>query len=218
MLSNGNIGVRNGGSTTTGMWISRGAANTNGSLVVTGSTHNSHFHYDIGEETYTRAGKNSGRVVLNDIPGGNVVMGNGNGKLGINSGDPQYTLEVRQATNNTGIVLINGTNFNNWELRSEVYSTDNGTDCQYFSKRLDAAYRRWLVEYKRPQIKKEYSKFGECDGSNHAPSACPVSNDRPPIKFNRIHWIYCPRIKRGLPRNGRRNNSPENKGGYGGNC
>ncbi|AXE19627.1 hypothetical protein DR864_18735 [Runella rosea] len=144
LLSNGNIGVRNGGSSNTGMWISRGAANTNGSLVVTGSTHNSHFHYDIGEETYIRAGKNNGRVVLNDIPGGNVVMGNGNGKLGINSGDPQYTLEVRQAANNTGIVLINGTNFNNWELRSEVYSTDNGTDC------LMAFYNRSTKGWMRP--------------------------------------------------------------------
>jgi hypothetical protein len=88
LLSNGNIGVWNGGGSTTGMWITRGAANTNGSLALSGTTHNSHFHYDVAEETYIRAGKNNGRVVLNDIPGGNVVMGAGNGKLGINSATP----------------------------------------------------------------------------------------------------------------------------------
>ncbi len=144
LLSNGNIGVRNGGGSTTGMWISRGAANTNGSLVVSGTTHNSHFHFDIAEDTYIRAGKNNGRIILNDIPGGNVVMGDGNGKLGINSGNPQYTLEVKQAANNTGIVLINNTNFNNWELRSDVYSTDNGTDC------LMAFYNNSLKGWMRP--------------------------------------------------------------------
>ncbi|RDB05329.1 tail fiber domain-containing protein [Runella aurantiaca] len=144
LLSNGNIGVRNGGSSNTGMWITRGATNTNGSLVVSGTTHNSHFHYDVAEDTYIRAGKNNSRVVLNDIPGGNVVMGAGNGKFGINSGNPQYTLEIKQAANNTGLVLINNTNFNNWELRSEVYSTDNGTDC------LMAFYNNSLKGWMRP--------------------------------------------------------------------
>ncbi len=144
ILNNGNVGIRNGGSANTAMWITRGSTNSNGSLVISGTAHNTHFHYDVAEDTYIRAGKNNSRVILNDIPGGNVVIGAGNGKLGINSGNPQYTLEVKQAANNTGLVLINSTNFNNWELRSEVYSTDNGTDC------LMAIYNNTTKGWMRP--------------------------------------------------------------------
>jgi hypothetical protein len=40
-----------------------------------GTQHISHFNYSLFENTYIRAGKDNGNVILNDIPGGRVGIG-----------------------------------------------------------------------------------------------------------------------------------------------
>ncbi|MES2777694.1 MAG: hypothetical protein V4722_26180 [Bacteroidota bacterium] len=63
--------------------VARGTA-TGGTALFWGTANASHFNYDDDETTYIRAGKNGSDVVLNDIAAGNVHIGNGNAKLGIN--------------------------------------------------------------------------------------------------------------------------------------
>ena len=82
-----------------------------------GTQHISHFNYSLFENTYIRAGKDNGYVVLNDIPGGRVgigtaapgttlhVLSGGSGYIGGNF--PGITLE---GNNNTylNILVPNG--------------------------------------------------------------------------------------------------------------
>jgi len=93
------------------------AGNPSGSAVFGGSSYNSHFHYDVTEDTYIRAGKNGGHVYINQINGGKVLMGNGSAHVGINSGNPTYPLEIRQSLG-TGIRIMQPSHSNNyWEIR-----------------------------------------------------------------------------------------------------
>ena len=49
--------------------------NDGGTAIFRGTNNISHFNHSINENTYIRAGKNNGFVVLNDIPGGRVGIG-----------------------------------------------------------------------------------------------------------------------------------------------
>lgn len=57
-----------------------------------GTQHISHFNYSLFENTYIRAGKDNGNVILNDIPGGKVGIGTANpgSKLHVVSGASGY--------------------------------------------------------------------------------------------------------------------------------
>jgi len=118
ILNSGNVGIRNGAGPAS-LWVSRGDAGNDGTAVFSGTSYNSHFNYSNAEDTYIRPGKNNGKVIINDVPGGKVAIGNGTTtKVSINNGaDPQTTLEIRQA-NQTGIALIDPlANFNYWEFK-----------------------------------------------------------------------------------------------------
>jgi hypothetical protein len=124
LFSNGNVGIAGAGNYGT-LTVPRGTA-YDGTAVFFGTQWTSHFNYSSSEHTYIRAGKNGGRVYLNDIVGGKVQVGQHHGttKFGINAFDPMYTLEVVQA-NNTGMVLINPDwGWKAWELRSDKYNSD----------------------------------------------------------------------------------------------
>ncbi len=54
--------------------VMRGTA-SGGTAQLRGTTHVSHFNYSTTENTFIRAGKDSGNVILNDIPGGRVGVG-----------------------------------------------------------------------------------------------------------------------------------------------
>ena len=54
--------------------VGRGTA-INGTAIFRGTTHFSHFNNGTSEDTYIRAGKDNGNVVLNDIAGGKVGIG-----------------------------------------------------------------------------------------------------------------------------------------------
>jgi hypothetical protein len=110
-----------------------GSSSSNSSLTVSrnsgseattclfGTTHNSFFNFGTTEDTYIRAGKNNGKVFINDVPGGNVVM---SGKVGINTATPGYTLEVRQH-NSSGLALVNPFFFNHWEISTGAAPAGN---------------------------------------------------------------------------------------------
>ncbi|HET9431545.1 MAG TPA: tail fiber domain-containing protein [Chitinophagaceae bacterium] len=77
-----------------------------------GTTHHSTFNFGTEENTYLRAGRDSGMVVINDIPGSKIIM---SGLVGINTATPASPLEVRQHLGK-GIVIVAPPKFYNWEF------------------------------------------------------------------------------------------------------
>ena len=80
-----------------------------------GYAYNSLFNYDLNQDTYIRAGKANSKVVINDIPGGKIIM---SGKIGINTGTPGTPLEIYQDGEGSdhGISLVNPYNsYNSWQ-------------------------------------------------------------------------------------------------------
>ena len=78
-----------------------------GTAVFQGTNNWSHFNNGSNEDTYIRGGKGSSHVIINDIAGGKVIIGNGATTVGINTNYyvPPTTLEVRQS--NGGMELTN---------------------------------------------------------------------------------------------------------------
>jgi hypothetical protein len=57
----------------------------NGTAQFHGSVYSTHINWngDATEDTYVRGGKATSRVIINDLPGGNVLMAQGGGNVGI---------------------------------------------------------------------------------------------------------------------------------------
>lgn len=108
----------------------------NRKIVLWESVNNDHQYYGFGIESGTlryavdapgaahrfyAGNTNNSSSLLMTIGGDKkVVIGTqlGNAKLGINSNNPQYPLEVMQS-DNKGIIIIDPATFNNWELKTE---------------------------------------------------------------------------------------------------
>lgn len=129
MSVSGNVGIKTEPMNTT-LYVDR-AGNTSGSAVFGGTSYNSHFHYDVAEDTYIRAGKTGGKVYINQINGGQILMGNGSSRVGINSGNPTYPLEIRQ-TLGTGLRMMQPSHSTNyWEIRLKYDPYYSTADNQY---------------------------------------------------------------------------------------
>jgi hypothetical protein len=86
ILNSGNVGIRTGGSNTTSLYVAKGT-NFDGAAIFGGTQHGSYFNYSNTEDTYIRAGKNSGDVIINDIPDGDILLGaNNNNNIVIQGG------------------------------------------------------------------------------------------------------------------------------------
>jgi hypothetical protein len=90
-----------------------------------GTTHPTVFNFGPQENTYIRAGKDGGTVIVNDIPGGKIVI---SGAVGINSGSPVYPLEVKK-WDDKHMILVEPNTFNNWEWN--VHSTTGNLQLIY---------------------------------------------------------------------------------------
>jgi hypothetical protein len=101
--------------------VARGTGG-DGTAIFRGSVYQSHINYSTAENTYIRGGKAGSYVYLNDLGGGDVIFGNPTAtltsmvKVGINSNNPQYALEMKQV-NNLGLIMI-ASNFANWHLKT----------------------------------------------------------------------------------------------------
>lgn len=108
---NVSIGTYTGNSSLNGMKLPGSESSVN----LYGTTHLSAFSYGAEENTYIRAGKNNGIVFINDIPNGKTVFG---GYVGINTINPDYALEIRQAGSGgtRALVLVEPQNFRYWDI------------------------------------------------------------------------------------------------------
>jgi hypothetical protein len=96
-----------------------------------GTSHHSMFYEQAavnqtGRNTYINGGKNGSLVLINDKLGGDLIIGNGTSKVGINT-DPTDVFEVKQV-NGRGLALINPANFHYWELFVEKNLVENAGD------------------------------------------------------------------------------------------
>ena len=108
-----------------------------GTAVFFGTQYSSHFNYSSAENTYIRAGKSGSSVLIGDANNGNIIFGEGATRVGINSADPTYTLEIRQVAN-SGIKMILSGNGDNWEWRASgsptyLYAFSNGASKAFFN-------------------------------------------------------------------------------------
>ena len=118
----GNVGIRITNPSAS-LTVARGEG-AEGTVVLAGPQHWSHFNYSTGEDTYIRCGAGtgvtSGRVFLNyEVLNGNVLIGNGSTKIGIGNPGQTLTATIQQA-----LVSASGNQFsltddynNNWSQR-----------------------------------------------------------------------------------------------------
>ncbi len=92
IANNGNIGIRDEAISNITLYVPK-VNNSTGSLYLAGTGHPSIFHFSANEDTYIRGGKDGSNVFINDIPNGNVILGNTTTKVGINI-TPRATLDV----------------------------------------------------------------------------------------------------------------------------
>lgn len=138
----GNAGIGTTPLTIARLSVARGTGN-DGTAIFRGSVYNSHINYSTAENTYIRGGKAGSYVYLNDIPGGEVLMGNPVAtatslvKVGINNNNPQLALEVRQASGR-GLIMIANSNFANWHLKVGPTLAVGAYQLLYFNESVNA--------------------------------------------------------------------------------
>lgn len=109
IANNGNIGIRDEAVNNITLYVPK-VNNSTGSLYLAGTTYPSIFHFNTNEDTYIRAGKDAGSVIINDIPNGNVRLGSTTTKVGINT-IPNATLDVNgDVIMKKTVIVSNGTN------------------------------------------------------------------------------------------------------------
>ncbi|MES2776416.1 MAG: tail fiber domain-containing protein [Bacteroidota bacterium] len=106
ILANGNFGIRTASANAT-LTVARGDG-IDGTAVFSGTQYWSHFNYNVGEATYIRAGVDGSNVYINRIPSGDVFIGNGNTRVGINTTGGTYTIDMIQPAGVNAISLLDG--------------------------------------------------------------------------------------------------------------
>lgn len=66
------------------------------------------------QHTYISGGKPGSHVFINDQGLGNVYIGNGTSRIGINSADPSAVIEIKQVAGRGLILVAPANSFNNW--------------------------------------------------------------------------------------------------------
>ena len=114
--SRGRVGIGAFPQTTAKLTIARGTG-FDGTAVFRGTSYASYFNYGPAENTYIRGGKQNSYVYLNNIGGGDVLIGSSTNHVlvGINSGNPMYACEIKQVSGR-GVVIVNSSSFHNWSF------------------------------------------------------------------------------------------------------
>ncbi|MBK8502857.1 MAG: tail fiber domain-containing protein [Saprospiraceae bacterium] len=97
-----------------------------GTAVFTGPNYWSHFNYNIGEDTYIRAGVAGGTVYVNKTTNSSALMGTTSTHLGINSPNPFYTIEVYQPSGQKAFALVDANNYRWAMAANHINVLDHG--------------------------------------------------------------------------------------------
>ncbi len=118
LKTNGNFGIRNS-TPNASLSVGRGTG-VDGTAAFFGTTHTSHFNYDLAENTYIRSGKDNGFVIINDIPGS---------KVGVGTSAPLASLHVKESfpgSNSADGILLECNSNVKW-----ITKVDPGGDYQF---------------------------------------------------------------------------------------
>jgi hypothetical protein len=138
----GNVGLGTTPLINARLTVARGTGSY-GTAMFRGSTYASHINYNVNEDTYIRGGKAGSYVYLNDISGGQVLLGNPAAtasslvRVGINNPNPFYALEIRQA-DYRGLLMVNHGNFGNWHFKVGPTLAPGAYQYLYFNESVNA--------------------------------------------------------------------------------
>jgi hypothetical protein len=138
----GNVGIGTVPLINVRLTVARGTGSY-GTAIFRGSSYASHINYSDAENTYIRGGKPGSYVYLNNIPGGEVLLGNPVAtatslvRVGINNPNPTYALEIRQASSR-GLIMINAGNFGNWHFKVGPSLAPGAYQYLYYNESLNA--------------------------------------------------------------------------------
>ncbi|MES2776414.1 MAG: tail fiber domain-containing protein [Bacteroidota bacterium] len=97
-----------------------------------GTTHHSVFADRLTglptQHTYINAGKTGSHVFINDVGLGNVIIGGGTTRVGINRPDPQAVLEIKQVAGRGLVLVAPAYSFNNWGFTVNHEDGESGSD------------------------------------------------------------------------------------------
>lgn len=148
IFSNGNTSIRTGNSNAT-LTVGRGDG-FEGSAVFASSQHWSHFNYGAGEDTYIRGGTDGSNVYINKIPSGDVFIGNGNTRLGINKPAPTHTIDLIQSLGVNALSIIDASGYS-WSQRvNHINTLDHGNGNVldlYFGTQAKGRFQYWDGKY-----------------------------------------------------------------------
>jgi hypothetical protein len=94
ILKNGSVGIGGSISETAGLWVTKKPTDIGGGVVFKGTQYDSKFNDLYDENTYINAGKDEGKVIINDVPNGKTIIPN-NTRIGTGGSlNPATTLEL----------------------------------------------------------------------------------------------------------------------------
>ena len=123
----GNVGIRTGIANAS-LAVARGDG-IDGTAVFQGANHRTNFNYGASEDTYIRSGRDSTKVLLNNLANGDVLIGNGNTRLFINrpTSSSSTTVEISASNNILKMLSITDSYGKSWSqgLRYQFSSFNN---------------------------------------------------------------------------------------------
>lgn len=136
LINLGNMTIRQNGNVTlngleenASLFVKNFSTTSSATCYLKGTKYKSTFINRIDQSTAINGGIDLADVLINDQATlGNVYMGNGTSKIGINRSSPQAFLEIGQSANNRGFILVNPVSFSNWEFSVTKNLTEPGSD------------------------------------------------------------------------------------------
>jgi hypothetical protein len=113
VLNNGNTYIQAPTSYAGSLVVGRGNPSSDGTVILAGSAHSSHFNYSLSEDTYIRPGLNEGSVLINNIPNGKIMIGTTSTRIGINKPGvvPTNTIDINQPAGEKAFSLTDVNNY-----------------------------------------------------------------------------------------------------------
>lgn len=123
-VAGGNVGI---GQASPAAKLHVTGVSPNGTAQFHGSIYSTHINWngDNTEDTYIRGGKGTSRVIINDLPSGNVLMAQGGGNVGIGTASPTSKLHVVGDVTVTGNIAAKYQDLAEWVPAEE--QLDAGT-------------------------------------------------------------------------------------------